>query len=63
MVASLSALLAEGKVNIAQMKVARVDKGAEALMVIETDNPIDDITITKIRQLEGIQSLFRIPPI
>ena len=42
------------------MKVARVDKGAEALMVIETDNPIDDITITKIRQLEGIQSLFRI---
>jgi L-serine dehydratase len=63
MVASLSALLAEGKVNIAKMKVARVDKGAEALMVIETDNPIDDITITKIRQLEGIQSLFRIPPI
>jgi len=63
MVASFSTLLAEGKVNIAQMKVSRVDKGAEALMVIETDDPIDDITITKMRQLEGIQSLFRIPPI
>jgi L-serine dehydratase len=63
MVAKLSAILAEGKVNIAQMKVARIDKGAEALMLIETDNPIDDETIAKIRKVEGIQSLFRIPPI
>ena len=61
MVAKLSALLAEGNVNIAQ--VSRIDRGAEALMVIETDNPVDDNTIHKIRQFEGIQSLFRISPI
>ena len=63
MIAELCALLAKAGVNIAQMKVARVDKGAEALMVVETDNPVNDKTIHEIRQLEGINSLFRIPPI
>lgn len=63
MVAKVSALLAKGRVNIAQMKVSRVDKGAQALMVVETDNQVPDEIAEEIRGLEGIQSLLKIKPI
>lgn len=63
MVAKVSALLAKGQVNIAQMKVSRVEKGAQALMVVETDNPVPAEIATEIRHMEGIQSLLQINPI
>ena len=49
-VAAVTAVLAEESVNIAQMKVARELVGADAMMIIETDQECDQIGLEKIRR-------------
>ena len=47
-IASVSAILAEHGVNIASMEVSRERRGARALMVIDTDQPVDDVTVQAV---------------
>jgi len=62
-VAKVTSVLSWHGINIAQMSVARQKKGAEALMVIETDQPVDEETFREITRLPGITGGFTIPPL
>ncbi|ABB15409.1 L-serine ammonia-lyase, iron-sulfur-dependent subunit beta [Carboxydothermus hydrogenoformans] len=62
-VAKVTSVLAWHGINIAQMSVSRQQKGAEALMVIETDQPVDEETLWEIKRLPGINGGFTIPPL
>lgn len=56
-VAKLSTLLAESGINIAFMKLYRETKGENAVIVVETDHTIPKDTLTKLKKLEGLESL------
>ncbi len=47
-IASVTRLLAESAINISHMEVARAKKGQDALMVIETDQPVAADLVQKI---------------
>lgn len=50
-------ILASGDVNIAQMRLFRHDKGGEAVMVIETDQPIKKHIKHTIQNMDEIRSI------
>ena len=62
-IAAVTSILAQGKVNVASMRVSREHKGAGALMLIETDVAIDTETAALIEQQPGITSVRRIAAI
>jgi len=63
MIARVSELLAKNSINIAFMRVFRNNKGADAFMVIETDQTIETKIIDGIRNdLEGIKSVYLLNP-
>ena len=55
MVAKISALLAQAKVNIAEMRLYRSGRGKRAAFIAECDQEIPAATIAAIRALEGIK--------
>ncbi|HHW30563.1 MAG TPA: L-serine ammonia-lyase, iron-sulfur-dependent, subunit beta [Clostridiaceae bacterium] len=55
--------LAINKINIAQMKVYRSDKGGKAVMVIETDQPVSEELASAISKLNGIYDVTVIKPL
>lgn len=63
MIAKVSQLMADNKINIAQMKVSREGKGGRVLMVVETDMPIPPEVATAICNLEGIEQAFILKPV
>ena len=62
-IAAVTSILAQGRVNVASMRVSRERKGAGALMLIETDVSIDPETAALIEQQPGITSVRRIAAI
>jgi L-serine dehydratase len=62
-IASVSAVLAEHGVNIASMEVSRERRGARALMVIETDQPVGETTIEAVRHSEAVTSVRAVPSV
>jgi len=59
-IAAVTGLLAEGGVNIASMQVSRERRGANALMLIETDVEVDPLTAERIAEQPGITSVRRV---
>lgn len=59
-VASVSRVLATHQVNIGYMEMARLDKGSEALMVIEADQPIAPQVCQEIETLSYIRKVISI---
>lgn len=59
-ISRISGLLAEADVNIAAMRVARTHKGAEAIMLIETDSEVDNTTIGRILKQPGTLDVRRV---
>ncbi|MCR8643986.1 L-serine ammonia-lyase, iron-sulfur-dependent subunit beta [Paenibacillus sp. N1-5-1-14] len=57
-VAGVTSLLNQERVNIGNMKVSRKEKGKMALMVIETDEQIPMSLIKQIRGLEGVDQVL-----
>lgn len=53
-VGAVTNLLGEAEVNIAFMRVFRPRRGSDALMVIEADQPVDDILVSKISALPQV---------
>ncbi len=53
-IASVTSILAETHVNIASMQVSRERKGANALMLIATDAPVDATTSRRIAAQPGV---------
>jgi L-serine dehydratase len=56
-VARVATVLAKHQINIAFMQVSRKEKGAQALMSIETDQPVEPEVQEEIRNLPGIHAV------
>lgn len=59
----VTAALALYNINIAYMKVSRKERGAQALMNIEVDNPVPDEAIGVCSGLSGVEKVLRIDAI
>lgn len=62
-VARVTRTLADDENNISFMTVARTDKGSNALMVIETDQPVSDRAMLEMRALLHVKAVSAIQPI
>ncbi len=56
-IAAVTGVLAETHVNIASMQVSRERKGANALMLIATDAPVDRVTLQRVAAQTGVTSV------
>lgn len=56
-VARVASILAKNEINIGFMHVSRKEKGSQALMSIETDQPIDKRVESEIKALEEIHAV------
>ena len=59
-IAAVTGVLAESGANVASMDVSRQQRGADALMLIETDTEIDSPTAEKIAAQPGVTSAQRV---
>lgn len=62
-VAMVTQILAQEQINIAFMQVSRRQRGAQALMVIEIDQPAPPSMLTEIRSSPAINLALSIPPL
>ncbi|MDQ7094749.1 L-serine ammonia-lyase, iron-sulfur-dependent subunit beta [Desulfosporosinus sp. PR] len=62
-VAQVTLLLTTAQINIARMRVSREKKGAQALMVLETDQKIDEAVLGLTRRLPSIKQALAIEPL
>ena len=62
-VAQVTLLLATAQINIARMLVSREKRGAQALMILETDQKIDDAALALMRKLPRIYQVLAIGPL
>ena len=63
LVAQVTLLLATAQINIASMRVSREKRGAQALMILETDQTIDDAVLDLMRKLPRIEQAMAIEPL
>ena len=57
MVAKVSKVLFEAKINIAQMHLYRASRGKNSVLIAECDQEIEDKTLNDIRDLDGIMKV------
>lgn len=62
-VAQITSLLANARINIAQMRVSREKKGAQALTIVETDQGIHPETLDLMRKLPAVYHVMAIEPL
>ncbi len=62
-VARVTTLLAGAQVNIAQMRVSRQKKGAQALAVVETDQKLEDTVVEMVRGLPAVLTAMAAKPL
>ena len=62
-VAQVTLLLTTAQINIARMLVSREKRGAQALMVLETDQQIDEAVLDLLRKLPKINQALAIEPL
>ena len=62
-VAQVTLLLATTQINIARMLVSREKRGAQALMVLELDQKIDEAVLGLLRKLPRIYQALAIEPL
>ncbi len=62
-IASVTALITDAGANIAEMRVSRTRRGAEALMLIETDTPLGADALDAIAALPGVTSVRAVPAV
>lgn len=59
----VTSVLARYGINVAFMRVSRKKRGAEALMILETDDALSDDIVEKTREVYGVNDSFAIMPI
>ena len=62
-IAQISSVFAEFGINIAFMRAFRKYEGKDAIMVIETDQGVDEELTEKLRSLNNIRKVITIPPL
>jgi D-3-phosphoglycerate dehydrogenase len=60
MIAGITGILAQKKVNIAQMNLSRNCAGGTAISITNIDSPADEETLERIRNIDGILSVDQI---
>jgi L-serine dehydratase len=60
-IAIVSRILADNRINIAGTASHRKEKGDEALMVVETDGPVPPAVTDRIRELSPVYRVIRVP--
>ena len=56
-VAGVTFILSQASVNVANMSFNRSSKGGDAIMVLETDEPIGERTLAQLRLLPGVRQV------
>jgi L-serine dehydratase len=62
-IAAVTAVLAAHGANVASMEVSREMRGARALMVIETDQPVADAAVAAVAACEGVTHVRAVPAV
>lgn len=62
-IAMITQILAQQNVNIAFMKVSRKQKGMQALMVMETDQPVPETVLAAIGPMPAIEDALLVKPL
>jgi L-serine dehydratase len=62
-IAGVTGIIAEDGANIAEMRVSRTRRGAEALMLIETDTPLSDDAFARICEAPAVSRARRVPAV
>ena len=62
-IAGVTAVLAAEGVNVASMDVSRERRGASALMIIETDNPVAESSLDELRKVAGVTGVRTVPAV
>lgn len=62
-VAIASHILSQHSINIAFMRVSRQNRGAQALMIIETDQSIGPKVLDSVKNIEAVKVALAIPPL
>ncbi len=62
-ITKVTSILARYEVNIAFMRVSRRSRGAEALMILETDDVLTEDVIEECKQVCDVQDAFSIPAV
>jgi L-serine dehydratase len=62
-IAAVSQALARHGANVASMEVSREMRGARALMVLETDQPVDDATVAEVAQAPAVTGVRVVPAV
>ena len=62
-IAEITSVFARHGINIAFMRVFRKDEGKDAVMVIETDQGVNDLLQNELRTVENIRKVITIPPL
>lgn len=62
-IAAVTSRLAESGANIAEMRVSRERRGARALMLIETDSPVEPEVAERIRAIDGVTGVRSVPAV
>jgi D-3-phosphoglycerate dehydrogenase len=60
MLASVSKLLAEAKINIANLALGRIEEGQDALTVINVDNVISEDIFKSVFKIDGIKDIYSV---
>ena len=63
LVALVTQVLAQEAVNVAFMRLSRQERGAEALMIIEADEPISHHAYETVASLSNVKLAMLVPPI
>ncbi|MFB5193414.1 L-serine ammonia-lyase, iron-sulfur-dependent subunit beta [Neobacillus sp. KR4-4] len=59
-ISSVTSIFSQNKINIGHMEVARKDKGDMAIMVIESDEKINNQLVSDLQKLDNVVSVIRI---
>jgi L-serine dehydratase len=62
-IAAVTRIISEHDANIAEMRVSRTRRGAEALMLIETDTALDEGALRAIADLPGVMTVRSVPAV
>ena len=60
-VAAVTNLLASAEINIANLTLSRSRRGKDAIMVIETDQDVNEKTCDRLRALPNVEKVIFIP--
>jgi len=62
-IAAVTRILADNGANIASMQVSRERRGARALMLIETDAPVDEDVVLHVADQPGVTDVRQVPAV